>query len=124
MEKTQDSSKGTLKVSESVIGTITKTAASEVEGVERIPSRPFRVKSFFRMPADPADINVSMSEGVCVISLSIVVKSGYNALSVGEEIQERVKSAVQPMTGVTVAKVDVTVSDISFAEPDVSAAEE
>ncbi len=116
MEKTENTNKGSLKVSESVIVTIVKNAASEIDGVYRIAVKPFSVKSMLRSSADPCDVKVSMQEGVCKISMSVVVRSGYNSIKVCEQLQEKVKAAVQSMTGVTVAQVNVTVADVYYSE--------
>ena len=114
MEKTVNQSKGSLKVSENVIVTIAKNAALEIEGVQKIATKPLSIKSFLQSSSDPADIRVSMLDGVCMIGMSIVVKTGINVVSVCEQIQEKVKAAVQSMTGVTVSKVDVSVADVAF----------
>ena len=114
MEKTESGKKGTLRVSENVVITIVKNAALEVEGVYRIPAKPLKIKSLLQSSADPADVSATMNEGVCRIALSIIVKNGYNVVNVCEQIQEKVKAAVQSMTGVPVAKVDVTVSGVEF----------
>ncbi len=115
MEQTTRSRKGTLKVSENVIVTITKNAATEVSGVAAIASRPFSVSSIVRPKVDASDISVVMLDGVAKISMSIIVKSGYNIVNTCEQIQERVKAAVQTMTGVTVSKVNVSVVDVDFS---------
>lgn len=120
MEKNENTKKGTLKVSESVIMTIARNAALEIDGIYKISSKGLKIKSLIQSSADPSDIKVSMAEGVCQISIAIVAKSGHNVISVCEQIQEKVKAAVQSMTGVTVSKVDVTVSDVVF-EPEASA---
>lgn len=114
MEKTANQSKGSLKVSESVIVTIAKNAALEVDGVHKIATKSLSIKSFLQSSSDPSDIKVSMTEGVCMITMSIVAKSGCNVVNVCEQIQEKVKAAVQSMTGVTVSKVDVSVTDVNF----------
>ena len=114
MEKAQETKKGTLRVSESVIVTIVKNAASEIDGVKKIATKPLSIKSLLQSSADPSDIKVTMIDGVCMIKLSIVAASGYNIVSVCEQIQEKVKAAVQSMTGVTVSRVDVSVTDVSF----------
>ena len=116
MEKTANYGKGTLKVSEKVIVTIAKNAAMEVEGVHKIATKPLSIKSFLQSSSDPSEVKVSMLDGVCMIVISIVVKTGYNAVSVCEQIQEKVKAAVQSMTGVTVSKVDVSVADVDFGD--------
>ena len=48
------------------------------------------------------------------MNAKIVVKHGYNVISVCEKIQEAVKSDIQAMTGITVSKVNVVVSGVSF----------
>ena len=116
MEKDTTTKKGALKVSESVIATIVKNAASEIDGVHRIATKGLSIKSLLQSSADPSDIRISMQDGVCRIAMSVVAKSGYNVVSVCEQIQERVKSAVQSMTGVTVSTVDISVVDVDFGQ--------
>lgn len=114
MEKAVNQKKGTLKVSENVIVTIVKNAASEVDGVYKIAAKSLSIKSLLQSSSDPSDIKVTMLDGVCRISMSIIARSGYRIVDVCEEIQEKVKAAVQSMTGVTVSKVDVSVADVDF----------
>ncbi|MBQ8623491.1 MAG: Asp23/Gls24 family envelope stress response protein [Oscillospiraceae bacterium] len=116
MEQSTRTRRGTLKVSENVIITITKNAAYEVSGVSSIANKAFSVSSLLRSKVDSSDVNVVMLDGVAKISMSIIVKSGYNILNVCEQIQEKVKAAVQTMTGVTVSKVNVSVIDVDFAD--------
>ena len=57
----------------------------------------------------------SFFSGIGILDLAFE-KSGYNIVSVCEQIQERVKAAVQSMTGVTVSKVNVSVADVDFSD--------
>ncbi len=114
MEQSTRTRKGTLKVSENVIVTIAKNATEEVSGVASIAIKPFSVSSLIRAKLDSSDISVTMLDGVAKISMSIIVKNGYNIVNTCEQIQERVKAAVQTMTGVTVSKVNVSVVDVDF----------
>lgn len=116
MEVSAKNRKGTLKVSENVIISIAKNAAMEVSGVYAISMRSFNVLKFFSSKIDSSAIKVTMLDGVAKIAMSIIVVSGYNVATVCEQIQERVKSAVQSMTGVTVSKVNVSVVDVSFSD--------
>lgn len=116
MEVSEKAKKGTLKVSENVIISITKNAAMEVNGVFGIAVKHFDILKMFSSRIDNSEISVTMLDGVAKISMSIIVKSGYNIVSVCEQIQERVKAAVQSMTGVTVSKVDVSVVDVDFGD--------
>lgn len=116
MDVSAKSKRGTLKVSENVIISITKNATMEVDGVSEIANRPFNVLKLFSSKIDNSQIDVTMMDGVAKISMSIIVLKGYNVVSVCEEIQERVKSAVQSMTGVTVSKVNISVIDVNFSD--------
>ena len=116
MDQSTRTRRGTLRVSESVIITITKNAACEVDGVSRIAEKPFSLKSILNPNLDNTCVSVTMLDGVAKIALSIVALSGYNMVNVCERIQEKVKAAVQSMTGVTVSKVNVTVTGVDFAD--------
>lgn len=118
MEQSTKSRKGTLRVSENVIITIVKNSACEVDGVASIALKPFSIKSFLNPNLDNTCITVAMLDGVAKITLSVIAKSGYNMVNVCEQIQERVKAAVQSMTGVTVSKVNVSVVGVVFPETD------
>lgn len=114
MEQTKNVKKGTLRVSENVIITIAKNAAAEVSGIHSIAEKTFNISSLLNANTDPSDISVTMLDGVAKITMSVIVKNGYNVVNVCEQIQERVKSSVQSMTGVTVSKVDISVVDVDF----------
>ncbi len=116
MEVSQRSKKGTLRVSENVIISIANNAAMEVVGVSKISTKPFNVLKLFSSKVSGNAIRETMLDGVAKISMSIIVFSGYNVSSVCEQIQAKVKSAVQSMTGVTVSKVNVSVVDVDFSE--------
>ncbi len=116
MEVSQRSKKGTLRLSENVIISIANNAAMEVVGVSKISTKPFNVLKLFSSKVSGNAIRVTMLDGVAKISMSIIVFSGYNVSSVCEQIQAKVKSAVQSMTGVTVSKVNVSVVDVDFSE--------
>ena len=118
MEVSAKVKRGTLRVSENVIICISKNAAMEVNGVGAISVKPFSLKKFFSSKVDNSDVSVAMLDGVAKISMSIIVYNGYNVVSVCEQIQQRVKAAVQSMTGVTVSKVNVSVVNVNFAEPE------
>ncbi len=104
---------GSIKVSEEVIIKIAETAACEIEGVAAKGQRP--------EPSSPLSIlrgpvRVRISGDSAAVRMDICVKEGYNAVSVAENIQRSVKSAVQNMTGFTVTKVDVNIAGVKFTD--------
>ena len=52
-------------------------------------------------------VKVDVLEGIVTVSLALVLKYGYNIMDVSAKIQEKVKAAVENMTGLTVADVNI-----------------
>ena len=107
--KTQN---GSLKISNDVIIKIAELAAVEVEGIvvndKRLPSpRIGGVSNVFSKFASP--IKVIYSREAVGIELCVIVKNGYKALAVAQNVQKAVKSAIQNMAHIAVSKVDVKV---------------
>lgn len=102
---------GILRISEDVVITITESAVNEIKGVEKIR----RKSGFIRdLLIKDKPIEVKITGDVIEVNVDIVIKGGYNAASVGEKVQEAVKSEIQAMTGITVSRVNVTISGICF----------
>lgn len=97
---------GSIRVSEEVIIKIAETAAGEIDGavLKRRGGSPFR-----------GPVKVRVSGDSAAVKMAICVKEGCNAVSVAEDVQKSVKSAVQNMTGFTVTKVDVEIAGVKFA---------
>lgn len=102
---------GLLRISEDVVIKIAASAVNEIKGVEAIKSDRGIIKKIFTRD-DP--IRIKIFGDVIELSVDVVVKYGCNVISVCEKIQEAVKSSVQETTGITVSKVNITVSGISF----------
>lgn len=105
---------GTLKIGENVIASIVKNSVSEINGVHSILPAKKSLRQFFINEENYGDIGISLNDGVVEISLKIVIKSGYKAISVAEEVQSEVKNSVQCMTGITVSRVNVVIADIDY----------
>lgn len=99
-----------LKISEDVIISIAKLAALDVNGVASLGG----VVSKMSKLRGNGPIKIGMMGDVAAIDMKIVVKSGEKACAVAQEVQAAVKENVQNMTGVPVARVNVTVSGVVF----------
>ncbi|MBC8569602.1 Asp23/Gls24 family envelope stress response protein [Zongyangia hominis] len=105
---------GSLKISEDVLATIAKFAATEVEGVASLAPFVAPIKGFH--PAKGKAIRIELNDDIAVIDLNVNLKFGAKVPQVAEQIQSGVKESVQNMTGITVSKVNVTVAGIVFEE--------
>ena len=108
-----DKVQGQLKVSKEVILTITKNAVLAVDGVCSIANAKKKMlKGMFFSKTDFESIKIDFV--TVEISVYIFVDPGAKVKSVAEQVQNRVKNEVQSMTGVTVSKVNVTISDVKY----------
>ncbi|MBP0977207.1 MAG: Asp23/Gls24 family envelope stress response protein [Oscillospiraceae bacterium] len=102
---------GAVRISEDVITSIAANAINEIKGVENIRSDYGLIRSFF---VKTSPVSVKADGDVVEISADVVLKQGYSAVLTSEKIQNAVKSEVQSATGITVSRVNVNVSGISF----------
>ena len=113
MEAKKNRTIGSIRVSDSVIVKIAEVAATEIEGVEcsgqSLAPATKKAKMF-------GCVRVKLTDDSAAVSCDIVVREGFNAVSVAENVQKSIKSAIQSMTGFTVTKVDVNVAGIKFTE--------
>lgn len=111
---TQEQDGGSVMISEAVISTIVTQAVIEVEGVAGMAVKP---------GADIADMigKRNWGKGLKVtigekdelrIDCNINVKYGQSVIAVAANVQESVTAALESMTGVTVANVNVNVCGI------------
>lgn len=106
---------GQIQISDEVIAIIAGTAAVETEGVSLPSSAPVStMKGFFGKKNQSKGVKVTVEENTALIELELTVKFGINIKNVCEEVQQKVKNAVETMTGLTVSNVNIIVSEISL----------
>lgn len=106
-----------IKIADDVIAIIAGKAASEVTGVYSMAggfaggiSEVFGKKSYAK------GIKVDNSEGKLKIDVNIIVEYGSRIPDVAYEIQNRVKKAVESMTGLNVEEVNVHIQGVNTTE--------
>lgn len=109
---------GSLKISEEVLIKTAVYAVAEVEGValddggRRLAREEIHgVKDNLSRP-----VKVKLASEAAEIDVSVVLKQGFKAVHVAEQIQRAVKSAVQNMAGIAVSKVNVSVVGVRLTE--------
>ncbi len=102
---------GQIQIADEVIGVIAVTAALEVEGVAYGSGSKSFVE-FFGKKGQTKCVKVVKDENEAVLDMDIIVNFGTKVQVVAEEVQKKVKNAVETMTGLNVAVVNVSVSGI------------
>ena len=59
-------------------------------------------------------VKVDVLEDVVCVDLALNLKYGYNILDTSEKVQERVKAAIENMTGLTVSDVNVRIASVEI----------
>ncbi|MEG1773942.1 MAG: Asp23/Gls24 family envelope stress response protein [Oscillospiraceae bacterium] len=116
----QKQSVGSLRISRDVIATIAGTAAREIEGVYSLAPAPVDLRGMLAKRHLPRSVGIALSDDIAVIDLQLILRDGTRISSISERVQQSVKESVQSMTGITVSKVNVTISGIHFDAPEQS----
>ena len=110
-----DSSMGEVKIADEVVGIIAALAATEVEGVASMAGNiTNELISRLGMKNLSKGVKVDVLEGVVTVSLALNIKYNYSIMDVSAKVQEKVKSAVENMTGLEVADVNVKVAGVEM----------
>lgn len=110
-----DSSMGEVKIADEVVAIIAALAATEVEGVASMAGNiTNELISRLGMTNLSKGVKVDVLEGVVTVSLALNMKYNYSIMDVSAKVQEKVKSAVENMTGLEVADVNVKVAGVEM----------
>ena len=110
-----DSSMGEVKIADEVVGIIAALAATEVEGVASMAGNiTNELISRLGMKNLSKGVKVDVLEGVVTVSLALNMKYNYSIMDVSATVQDTVKSAVENMTGLEVADVNVKVAGVEM----------
>ena len=114
-----EASLGEVKIADEVVAIIAALAATEVEGVASMAGNitnevigKLGIKHFSQ------GVKVDVLEGVVTVSLALNIKYNYSIVDVTGKVQEKVKNAVENMTGLEVADVTIRVAGVEMEKQD------
>lgn len=106
---------GEVKIADDVVAQIAAIAAGEVEGVgETAGNLGTTLMAYVGMKKNERKVRVEVAEGIVRVEMKITVLYGYNIPEVSRLVQEKVKAAIENMTGLTVADINVRVAAIDM----------
>ena len=119
--KSQENSAGMVKVHESVIASIVRKAALEVEGVIRLAGSSL-VDNLAEIVGSKKiqgrAISVEMNDSSVAVEVRVVLEYGVLVPEVAEEIKRAVAAEIVQLTGMSVARVNVVVMDLEDVQQD------
>ena len=108
-----ENNRGEIIIADEVIAVITGLAAMEVDGVASLAGNATReLISKIGIKTLSKGVKVDVLEDVVTIDAALNLKYGFNIKTVSEKVQEKVKVAVENMTGLKVADVNIRVAGI------------
>ena len=112
-----DVDKGTIHISEEVVAAIAALAVSEVEGVFGLSSSfTADLKEMLGRKNMSKGVKLTLEEETVTVEAFVIITYGYEIPTVAAAIQENVTTAVESMTGLKVAAVNVDICGISQAK--------
>ena len=108
---------GDIRVSEEVVAIIAGLAATEVEGVSSMAGNiTNEIVSKLGMKILSKGIFVEVMDEEIKVDVALNIAYGYAIPEISAKVQERVKSSVENMTGLTVAVVNIRIASVDMGE--------
>lgn len=110
-----DNSLGEVQIADEVVAIIAALAATEVEGVASMAGNVTNeLVSRLGMKNLSRGVKVDVLEGVVTVSLALNLKYNYSIVEVTSKVQEKVKAAIENMTGLEVADINIRVAGVQM----------
>ena len=104
-----------IKIADEVVAIIAALAATEVDGVASMAGNiTNEVIGKLGIKNLSKGVKVDVLEGVVTVSLALNLKYDYSIMEVTKKVQEKVKNAVENMTGLEVADVNIKVAGVEM----------
>ena len=108
---------GEVQIADEVVAIIAGLAATEVEGVDSMAGNiTNELVGKLGMKNLSKGVKVDVTEEQVSVDLSLNIRYGYNIPSVSEQVQEKVSTAIENMTGLTVLDVNVKIAGVNMDE--------
>ena len=108
-----DPSKGEILIADDVVAMIAALAAGETDGVSNVGNTyTSEIMSRVGVHDKTKVVKVDIKENIVKISLSITIMNGYSIPDISQQVQKKIKTSVENMTGMTVKSVNVRVIDV------------
>lgn len=114
MNNKKNTNIGEVQIADDVVAIIAGLAATEVEGVASMAGNITKeIISKLGMKNLSKGVKVLLGEDCVSVDLSLNIAYGYNVPDVSVKVQEKVKSAIENMTGLKVGEVNIHVAGVA-----------
>ncbi len=106
---------GEVQIADEVVAIIAGLAATEVEGVSAMAGNiTNELVGKLDMKNLSKGVHVEVLEGAVSVELALHMQYGYNIPTVSAKVQDKVKSAIENMTGLSVSDVNIRIAGVDI----------
>ena len=108
---------GQVQIADEVVAIIAGLAATEVEGVASMAGNiTNELVSKLGKKSLSKGIRVKVEDGSVNVNVALNIAYGYSVPKTCKKVQEKVKAAIENMTGLEVEKVDIQIANVSISK--------
>jgi len=104
---------GTVKIADDVVASIAGIAANEVDGISLAVMPSNEIMNRVAKKGNAKGVTATVENHKVDIEVDVIVDYGYNILVACTKVQEKVKSAVESMTGLECNEVNVRIAAVN-----------
>ena len=98
-----------------MIATIASLAANEVEGVDSLGGTVVEgITGMLNKKSMTKGVKVDINDNTATIDISAIIKYGFKIHEVSTNLQRKVKSTIENMTGLEVADVNIRIAGVDM----------
>ncbi len=113
--KIKEDKNGVIRMADEVVSIIAGLAATEVEGVSSLAGNiTSEIVARTGIKNLSKGVRMEVSDGVVTVELNLNIKYGYAIPEVSGNVQERVQTAIETMTGLKVGTINVRIASVDM----------
>lgn len=111
-----DENVGAIQIADDVVAMIASLATTEVEGVNAMAGTiTNELMSKVGVKGLTKGVKVEVFNHQVRAELAVLMEYGYNIPATSQKVQERVKNAIENMTGLTVTDVNIRIAGVNMS---------
>ena len=109
----EDENIGAVKIADDVVAMIASLAASEVEGVSAVGNNLTNdLMSKVGVKNLAKGVKVDVRESKVIVDVVVSMEYGFNIPATSRKVQDKVKAAIDNMTGLSCAEVNIRIAGV------------
>ena len=107
----------TVKIADDVVASIAGLAAMEIEGVNCMAGNiTNNLMTAVGVKNNPKGVKVEVVNRSVKVDMALIMEYGYNIPATCTKVQDKVQNAIENMTGLTVADVNIRIAGINVSK--------